>query len=1190
MRCSMAVRILTLTLCICHNIRQNIRMGIVLKFVSILPFFLSFILMGSLIFPFRLFAADRIKTVSQPAILNKTFTQSSSKIYDLRFQHLGIEDGLSQNSVYAIRQDKFGFLWFGTEDGLNRYDGYKISAYRHDPANPQSIGANFIQVIFEDSKGTLWIGTELGGLQRFNPHSETFDKYKNIPKNSNSLSNNSIRSIAEANDSILWIGTAFGLNAFNTKNGAVEQYLPPANTQVVTKDLKNGSYLSAQSVNALAVDKSGNVWAGTWGGGISILNPKTKKFVYLRQNPAYPESLSSDFIRCITIDSVGDVWVGTLRGLNKIQSKTLSITQFLPDNNNPIAIQGANIESIWQQNDSTLWLGTREAGISIFNMKTGVCLNLQANQTHSHSLNTNNINRIYGDRDGAIWIGTGGSGVNKYDARAWKFVSYHHEINNFNSLVHDVVRGFYEDKDGTLWIATEGGLCKFNRKKNEFIAYTNNPQNKNSLAGNIVRTVYRDAAERLWVGSTQGLQLFDDKRNKFTTYLPQQHSESALPAFSVRTILENKDGTMWIATEGSGIILFNPTLKTYRTFIHDPSRPRSLSHNNVISLYQDRKGTLWVGTLFGLNKYNPDTQDFTRYLRIDGNPHSLHSNNIRTMYEDEKGRFWIGTWGGGLHLFDRETGYCEVFREREGLPNDNVYGILPDDEGYLWLTTNKGLARFHTTMRTFRIYDAEDGLQSNEFNGGAYHVGHSGRFYVGGVRGMSEFFPHDIQDNKTVPQVVITGFKKFNKSVRLGVDIRNNAEITIPYTDKFFSIEFAALNFTHPQKNTYLYKMEGFDKAWIDAGTNREAAYTNLDAGTYIFHVKASNNDGCWNEEGAKLQITILPPWWMTIWFRFAVVLSLVSTGGVWFWTRLRRIEAQKIELEQLVEKRTFELKEMNTSLKDANHEIEQHIQTVSEQAWEIATINTQLQARNEELESLNREKDEFLGIAAHDLKNPLTSIVLTTELLQYNLQALPQSRILERLQQMEQTAMRMRDIVTDLLDINALESGKLKLHLDACDMGMLVEEVTAEYNARAAEKDMTILLDYDKSLTETNYVYADYRKTREVVENLVSNAVKYSPLGTTISMKVEKNIQNENTSYLQLSVKDQGPGLSEEDKERLFQRFMRLTPQPTGGEHSSGLGLSIAKKLMEAMNGRIWCETALGKGATFYIELPIVG
>jgi signal transduction histidine kinase/ligand-binding sensor domain-containing protein len=1131
---------------------------------------------------------------SQPRI--KTPCTKNPDLY--RFEHIGIEQGLSQNSIYAIHQDKFGFMWFGTEDGLNRYDGYKFATYRHDPSNPHSLSANFIQALLEDRNGALWVGTELGGLHRYIPESEGFVRYRANPNNKQTLTHNSIRALAEAPDGTIWVGTAFGLNAFHPITGIVKQYLPAS--QPIPLEQTIGFALPAPQVNAVAVDVQGNVWAGTFGGGVGKLNVKTGEWTYFRHNPRQSSSLSNDFVGTILVDSLGMIWIGTNHGLNLLNPTNGIMTSFLPNGANPASLQGVQVRGLWQENAHTLWIATNDGGISILNSTTGQCTNLHAEQTNALSLNTNIINRIYRDKAGTVWVGTGGSGINKFDPRAWKFVSYRHEINNFNSLVHNVVRGFHEDNDGTLWIATEGGLNKLNLQSGIFTAFTHNPTNPNSLAGNIVRSVYRDTKGRLWIGSASGLQYLDDKRGAFMTVPVAANNPNALPVNSIRTVLENADGTMWVATEGGGVCLYNPEQKRIRTFANDPANPRSLSNNAVVSLYRDRKGTLWVGTLNGLNRFDAQTQDFTRFIRDEANPQSLNSNNIRSMYEDVKGRFWIGTWGGGLHLFDRETGYCEVFRERDGLPNDAVYGILPDKQGYLWLTTNRGLARFHPDERSFRVYDADDGLQSNEFNGGAYSVGASGRLYVGGVQGFSAFFPDSIKDNDVMPQVVITGFKKFNKSVHVGKDIRNNAEITLRYDDKFFAIEFAALNFTHSRKNTYLYKLEGFDKAWIDAGTSREAAYTNLDAGNYVFRVKAGNNDGCWNEEGAKLSITILPPWWMTLWFRVAVALSLVSTGGVWFWSRLRRVEFQKQELERLVQVRTQELSSTNTSLKEANHEIEQHIQTVSEQAWEIATINTQLHARNEELETLNREKDEFLGIAAHDLKNPLTSIVLTTEMLQYNMGKMPPERVNERLQQIEATAMRMRDIVSDILDINALESGKLKLRMDACDAGMLAEEVVAEYTERATEKGITLHLDYDRAVIEQHFIHADYRKSREVLENLVSNAIKYSPHGKNIWVKLkyeEGNIQSLNgsdaasflgsqpSSFLQFSVTDEGPGLSEEDKSRLFQRFTRLSAQPTGGEHSSGLGLSIAKKLIEAMNGEIWCESELGRGATFFVK-----
>jgi signal transduction histidine kinase/ligand-binding sensor domain-containing protein len=950
---------------------------------------------------------------------------------------------------------------------------------------------------------------------------------------------------------------------------------------------------------------------GTWGAGVNRINTQTG--IITRFNSQLPQSaLVNDFVSALFQDRDGDVWVGTAGGVSLLHLATGTSTHFKKTPENPRALGGNFIRSFWQDGGGTMWIAAEQGGVTLLDKKTGYTEMYRHEPTNAASLSNDNIRCIFPDKQGALWFGALGGGLNKFDPYARKFLSYRQEVNNPFSLNNNVVRAIAEDDCGTVWVGTEGGgLSKFDPAAQRFTAYRHDPANPQSISHDVVRGIAYDKKRGvLWIATGGGgLNCFEPKRGIFKTYRVNSSAAHSISNDFVRPLLLNADGTLWVGTEG-GLNHFDPATERFTAYHSDANDPHSLSFDVVLSLYRDRSGALWVGTLQGLNKFDSASRTFTQFPYNTQDAHTLQSGNIRSMLEDSKGRFWVGTWGGGLNLFDRTTGRAEVFREKDGLPNDAVYGIMQDSMGGLWLTTNNGLARFNPETRAFRTYDADDGLQSNEFNSGAYHVGASGRFYIGGVNGLSIFSPQRITDNTTPPPVVITGFKKFNKPVQLWQDLTSEPEITIPYDDNFFSIEFAALNFTNARKNQYLYKLDGFDKHWIDAGTSREAAYTNLDPGAYTFRVKACNNDGHWNERGAKLHIRILPPWWMTLWFRAGMALCFVGTGGAWFWARWRRVHHQKRELERQVSERTEQLQESNLELSQANEEIQLHIQTVSEQAWEIATMNTQLNARNQELERLNVEKNEFLGIAAHDLKNPLSGILSSAEILERYYTNNPAT---ERFTSMIiKSSDQMLEIITNILDVNRIESGLLSFDMEPIDLEIL-ELIIDAYQARAADKG--ILLHYEHPEQHVS-VLADSQSFRQVFDNLISNAVKYSPHGKNITVRV-KDVQSSHTengivpsvadesakdttgtnvaslsfpvssSFVRIEVQDEGPGISDEDMKRLFGKFARLSAQPTGGEHSTGLGLSIVKKMVEAMQGRVWCESELGAGATFVVELP---
>ena len=762
----------------------------------------------------------------------------SEKVYakelNTEFEQVTVNDGLSQSCIFDIIQDSQGFMWFGTQDGLNKYDGYHFTTYKYNELDEYSLSDNWITSIYEDKSGIIWVGTDAAGLNQFNRETEKFTRYTHNINNPDSLGANRVLSIYEDKSSRLWIGTdSGGLNQFNRETGQFTHY---------THDPNDPNSLSNDTVLSIYEDKLGRFWIGTDGGGFNQFNRETGQFTHYTHDPNDPNSLSNDTVDLIVEDRLSNLWLGTSSwyknvygsALEKFDPASGQFSHYVHEINNPKSLSETVIGSIWKDNSEILWIGTGFSGLNKLDTKDQRFTTYKHNPNNSNSLSDNHISAIYEDSNDNLWIGTFNGGLNKFDRQTKKFIHYTHDPNNANSLSSDAVWSVYEDHLGTIWIGTFGnGLDKFDPITGQFTHYTHDPNNLNSLSDNTIASIYEDHL-----------------------------------------------GTLWIGTFSGGLNKFNRETEQFTHYKYDTDDPTSLSDNLIWSIYEDQSGTLWIGGYGqgGLNKFNRETDNFTRYKHNTNQQNSLSYDRIDAIYEYPAGTLWIGTFGGGLDKFDIATETFTHYSQKEGLPNNSVVGILSDDEGNLWLSTGKGLSKFNPKTETFRNYDVSDGLQGNEFDGvKAYLKSKTGEMFFGGLNGFNAFYPEQVKDNPHIPPIVITDFKKFNESVKLDRAISATKEIKLSYKDDFFSFEFAALDYTNPQKNKYAYKLEGFDKDWIYSGNRRYASYTNLDGGTYIFRVKGSNNDGVWNEEGTAIKIIITPPPWKTWWAYSFYILALVT-------------------------------------------------------------------------------------------------------------------------------------------------------------------------------------------------------------------------------------------------------------------------------------------------------------------------
>lgn len=844
-----------------------------------------------------------------------------AQIKNIIFDHINMDMGLSQSTILCITQDHEGYLWFGTQEGLNKYDGYKFNIFRSDISDPHTLSDNWITAILEDNEENLWIGTNAGGLNYFDCRQNKFFRFKHNESDPNSLSNDRILALYEDQKGNLWIGTdGGGLNRYIKKLGKFERY------QFSDDD---PSFMNKNDVTSICEDEFGNLWWGTDGGGLYRLNWESGDFQNFKNDPKNSHSLSDDRISCLVKDSDNNIWIGTNGGgLNKFSVSDEKFQCYRHDPNNSHSISNNYVYTIFEDVSGRLWIGTDD-GLNQFIPENKKFISVRSNPADPTSLSNNLIRSIYEDRGGILWIGTYSGALNKFDLKKSAFKNYRQNPANPNSLSDKNVWSIYEDDKGFVWIGTNNGLNKLNRENGEFIHYFHDLDEPNSLNHNIVRYVYQDRSGNMWIGTEGGgLDKLNTKINSFEHFVHDPNDTTSISDNGLRFIYEDKDGDLWVGTV-NGLNKLNRQRNIFKRYFHDPRDPQSISGNHIRYMYEDRRGALWVATFSGLSLFIKKEDKFINFKHNPSNSTSISNNRVLCIYEDSQSRFWIGTYGGGLEQLDREEFIFTHYTVKNGLPNDGIYGILEDKRGNLWLSTNQGLSKFNPKNQSFKNYDVNDGIQSNEFNGNAFHQNSKGEMFFGGINGFTVFTPREVMDNYNIPPIVISSFRKFDTEINLHKTFSEIDKIELSYKDDFFSFEFAALDFTNPSKNKYFYKLEGFDKEWIYSRNRRYANYTNLDGGEYIFRVKGSNNDGIWNENGASVKLIIHPPFWQTWWFKFMVLLLLIFLVYSIITVRMKSVNAQKRKLELEVTQRTRELNQSNYELLKAKKDTDDILNNV---------------------------------------------------------------------------------------------------------------------------------------------------------------------------------------------------------------------------------------------------------------------
>lgn len=812
----------------------------------------------------------------------------------VRFERISLESGLSQSTVTCLIEDHDGFMWFGTQDGLNKYDGYHFTVYRHDAVDSNSLSDSYIRSLYEDHEGYLWVGTSRGGsgggLNKFDPESKKFTRYLHDPNDPKSLSHNYINAILE--DTLykcMWIGTARGLNRFDrvTKT-SVRYYHDPALSNTISDDY----------ILTIYKDRSGAYWVGT-ANGLNRFDPETGIFTRYLHDPKNDNSLSDNYVLLVGEDHAGYLWIATLRGgLDRFDKRTGTFTHFRNIPGNPNSLSHDHVESFYEDKAGFIWVGTDGGGVNKFNPATGQWSRYTYNPGDLKSISNDRVWCMYGSANGVIWIGNYAGGINKIDRAEEKFSVFKHEPNEQNTLYGSVVFAVYEDDaSGNVWIGTDdAGLNVLNRSTGLYSHYYKDDPGNSGLGANQITAIMKDRSGSIWVAASAGLYRWDPIPKKFR--LVNTGPEDFFSKGSgnlILSVMEDRDGLMWIGTDGAGVYTWERASNRWKNYRKQAGEKNSLRNNVVWSIFQQASGQIWLGTEGGLLKFNQTDGSFTAYQNDPNDTVSLSNNKVFSFCEDRAGRLWIAT-SGGLNRLTDPQGRFERYTETEGLANNCVYAVMEDRRGRLWMSTNYGLSVFDPQTSKFRNYDVGDGLPANEFSTGGYYRNAKGLMYFGGINGFVTFDPDSVRDNQVVPPIVITGFSKLNKKQVLDKPISKLNELELAYNENVFSFDFVALNYVSSEKNRYAYKLEGFDKDWVYCGNRQFASYTNLDPGEYVFQVKGSNNDGLWNEKGASVRIKILPPPWKTWWFRIGAFLVLIGIAYAAYHYRVNKL----LELERL--------------------------------------------------------------------------------------------------------------------------------------------------------------------------------------------------------------------------------------------------------------------------------------------------
>jgi ligand-binding sensor domain-containing protein/signal transduction histidine kinase/DNA-binding response OmpR family regulator len=1012
----------------------------------------------------------------------------------LNFNYLTVENGLSQSSILSIAQDSMGFMWFGTKDGLNKFDTQTFEVYRHNRLDSTSLSSSQnINALLTDRKGRLWVATQKG-LNVYVPESNSFKSYLHDPNNKNSLSNSVIRSLYQDRQGYIWIGTENGLN----------KMVGPDKFQRFYEGRDKRNSLASSLIKAIHQDHTNAMWIGTIAGlsKMTLLNGKYvfQSYYHEKDNPA---SLIDDDVTTVYEDAHNNLWIGTHNyGLDLLDRSTGRFKHFDVRKGDNDGISSNFIRKMKMDNEGRLWISTLN-GINIFNYETGKFSTYTHNPGDPSSLNQNSIYDILQDAAGSMWLGTYYGGVNVYHANSTPFRKFKANTQK-NGISSNVISAIAEDSKNNLWIGTEAeGLNYYDRAKDKFINFKSDLYNNNSLSSNLVKAISIDQKGNVWLGTYEGgLDRYESKTGRFKRYRPSD-GKNTINSSRIVNLMHDRHGKLWIGTRAQGIICYDDITDVF-TLFSDPVYKDELTRHRAF--FEDSRGNIWISTNSGTFVRPANGQPL---IRLRSKNDDFGFDDINFIREDAAHQIWLGSYASGLIRYDPVKMTTKFYTTEDGLPANNVLGMLEDNAGKLWISTSNGLAKFDG--KAFINYTVDDGLTGNVFNTNSFFKDSRGEMFFGGYNGLISFFPEQVKTNSQVPKAVFTQLRLFNKPVSIGDatkllsrNINLTKEITFSYHQNIFSIDFAILNYIKPEKNRYAYKLEGFEKQW-NYVNSPSAAFTNLPAGTYTLLIKGANNDGVWTTDSERMTIYVNPPFWKTWWaylLYFICLSALVFLILRFLWIRalLRR-----------------------------EHEIFQM-------------------------------KLDFFTNVSHEIRTPLTLIVGPLEQLVKETQESP---VLNRkLLTVKRNAGRLTRLVSELMDFRKAESGHLKLNIEPANIVGFAKEIFLSFQHMAIRNKIDYTFD---SSEEDIEAYFDSLQLEKVFYNLLSNAFKFTAEQGIIRLQINKI----NPGEVMITVSDNGKGIPEESRGKIFSNFYQVREHRSGNT-GTGIGLALAEKISKLHHGSL--------------------
>ncbi len=1087
----------------------------------------------------------------------------------VKFQRLLLADGLSQSSILSVYQDSRGFIWMGTQDGLNRYDGRSITAFKSDPDDPLSLSSSTVWCITEDPGGDLWVGTEGGGFDRFHRDTETFTQYRYDPQVPADHRYYDVRANAADSTGKIWMGTANnGLLCFDPATETLKAY---------THDPHDAGSLPANNVSALVIDERGYVWAGTEA-GVVRLDPGTGYWQGFgtrgKKSQDRTHVLPTGKVLALSLGLQGGIWVGTSSGLALLDQDTGNVLD-RPDVRGTGGPKDLSVTALKELTGGLLWVGSSHQGVYQVNLNEGSWRGFQNKPQDVNSLSDNEVYALTQDRTGVVWIGTS-NGANRVDSRAKQFYCFSNKPGEPTSLSNDCVWSICEDRRGDVWSVTESGINVLHPELSTMTHIFADAASPLKPSYDSFIKVIEDSAGGIWLGARDGaLNRYDPKTKIYTRFPPNPDDPKAIGDDRIFAITCDQGGKVWFGTM-SDLECYDPQAGRFTRYKHDPGNPVGIPQGGVRDLFMDGKNRLWMSLWGnGLGYLDLGSGHFGHFIHDDEDRRSLSSNIVLSVICDHRGRVWVGT-ASGLNLLDPETGHCTRYSMKDGLPNNTIYRIEADDSGYLWLATNFGLARFQPDIDEVRTYVDRDGIQNNEFNMGASHVGRSGMMYFGGIQGFNAFYPDSIRNNPVEPQVVLTDFRIFNKSVPVGPlpDGRTVLEkaasetdhIELSAKDHVISFDFADLHFASPLKNNFAYIMEGFEDQWNEVGNRNYATYTNLPPGNYTFRVKGSNNDGVWNNKGIAVDIHVKPPFYRTAWFIASLILFMVLVIYGLHRYRTRLLDVKNKLLEKRVDERTADLT-------FANQALQQEINVRKRIEDELR------EARNNAV-AATKAKSEFLANMSHEIRTPMNGVLgMTSILLDSPLS--PDQR--EYADAVYSSANNLLTVINDILDFSKVEAGKLALEHIEFDLIQVLDRLTTTLGYKAQEKGLHFSCEMDLDVPRN--LVGDPGRLTQILINLANNAVKFTSEGK-VRVRVSCPRIFDGKADLRFAIQDTGVGIPADRQDKVFESFTQVDASVTRKFGGTGLGLAIVRQLVDLMGGKVTIKSTEGAGTTFRVQV----